>query len=58
MLPGNQVVEVRIPKDMPGIEFTTTPIGVMGILDVGEEVEDGFVISVYRIKADKVVDVD
>jgi hypothetical protein len=54
----NQVIEVRIPKDKPGVEFTTTPIAVSGVLDVGEEVEDGFVISVYRIKADLVVDVE
>lgn len=54
----NQVIEVRIPKELPGIEFTTTPIAVMGVMDVGEEVEDGFVISVYRIQAEKVVDVE
>ena len=49
---------MRIPKDLPGVEFTTTPVMVAGEMEVGEEVEDGFVISVYRVKPGTVVDVE
>lgn len=52
----NQVLEVRIPEDAQGVEFTTMPVVLAGTLDVGEQVEDGFVISVYRMTADSVRD--
>lgn len=50
----NQVLVVRI-EGKKGIDYTSGPIQIAGILDVGEKVEDGFVTSVYRLKADKVL---
>lgn len=50
----NQVLVIRI-EGKKGIDYTSGPIQVAGILDVGEKVEDGFVTSVYRLKADKVL---
>ncbi len=49
----HQVIVVTIPHER-GVEFTTAPILILGELDVGEEVEDGFVTSVYRVEATKV----
>jgi hypothetical protein len=33
------------------------PVAVYGTLEIGEEMEDGYVLSLYRLKSDKVVDV-
>jgi hypothetical protein len=49
----NQVVMVKIEADK-GVEYTSSPVLVLGTLSVGEEIEDGFVTSVYRIKATSV----
>ena len=46
----HQVVVVTIP-DKKGVDMTPAPILVTGVIDVGERVEDGFVTSVYRLKA-------
>lgn len=46
----HQVVVVTIPHKK-GVDMTPAPLLLTGVLDVGERVEDGFVISVYRLKA-------
>jgi len=33
------------------------PVAVYGQLDVGEEIDDGYVLSLYRMNSDKVIDV-
>ncbi|MBI1320908.1 MAG: DUF3299 domain-containing protein [Candidatus Hydrogenedens sp.] len=33
------------------------PVAVFGQLNVGEEIDDGYVLSLYRLKSDKVIDV-
>lgn len=35
-----------------GVDMTPVPILITGVLDVGEKIEDGFVTSLYRLKAD------
>lgn len=47
----HQVVVVTIP-DKKGVDMTPAPLLLTGVLDVGERVEDGFVTSVYRLKAE------
>ncbi|MEE2711356.1 MAG: DUF3299 domain-containing protein [Planctomycetota bacterium] len=53
----HQVLVVNVPDDR-GVEFTTAPVLILGDIDVGEEVEDGFVTSVYRVKTHKVKEVE
>ncbi len=50
----HQIVEVTMPDTDPGVELVIEPILVLGTLEVGEVVEDGWVVSVYRLKADSV----
>lgn len=50
----HQVVEVTLPDTDPGIELVSVPILVLGTLEVGEIVEDGWVISVHRMKAETI----
>ena len=50
----HQVVVVTIPDAEEGLELVTVPILVLGTLDAKEEMEDGWVTSVYRIKAEAV----
>lgn len=52
----HQVFVIKVPAKK-GVEYTSAPIQVAGTLDVGEEVEDGFVISVYRLTADKITEI-
>jgi hypothetical protein len=49
----NQVLMVQMqgPK---GVEYTSQPVLILGTLEVGEKIEDGFVTSVYRLKATSV----
>ena len=47
----HQAVVVTIPAKK-GVDMTPVPILLTGVLDVGEKVEDGFVTSLYRLKAD------
>lgn len=54
----HQVLVITIPADQRGVEYTTAPVLILGELEVGEEVEDGFVTSLYRVKADKVKEVE
>jgi hypothetical protein len=49
----HQVILVRV-GGRRGVDLITAPLFVTGILEVGEEVEDGFVTSVYRLRADRV----
>ena len=37
-----------------GVEYTSQPVLILGTLEVGEKIEDGFVTSVYRLKATSV----
>jgi len=50
----NEWVFVEMPEGRPAEYQMDVPITVSGQLEVGEEIEDGFVISLYRMKGDKV----
>jgi hypothetical protein len=41
---------VVVTKEGSGIEYTTEPLLLLGTLEVGEETEDGFVTSIYRLR--------
>lgn len=41
----------------PAKYYSDMPVAAFGKLEVGEEFEDGYVMSVYRIKCEKVMDV-
>lgn len=41
----------------PAKYYSDLPVAVFGTLEVGEQFEDGYVMSVYRMKSDKVMDV-
>jgi hypothetical protein len=47
----NQVYEVKIAGPR-GVEYSSLPVMLLGTLEVGERIEDGFVTSVYRLKLD------
>lgn len=53
----NEWVGVETKTSGPVKYFTDIPVAVFGTLDVGEELEDGYVISLYRMDADSVTDV-
>jgi hypothetical protein len=46
----NQVLMIRI-EAQKGVEYTSSPVLLLGTLEVGEQIEDGFVTSLYRLKA-------
>jgi len=50
----NEWVFVEMPEGKPAEYQLDVPITVSGQLEVGEEIEDGFVVSLYRMKGDKV----
>lgn len=50
----NQWIVVRAREGQP-VLFSHSPIRVYGQLEVGEEVRDGRVVSLYRMQADRVV---
>ncbi len=50
----HQVIDASIPDDQDGVELVAVPILVLGTLEVGELIEDGWVISVYRMKVDSI----
>ncbi len=50
----NEWVFVEMPEGEPAAYEMDVPITVMGQLEVGEEIEDGFVVSLYRMKGEKV----
>jgi hypothetical protein len=45
----NQVIEINI-AGRRGVEYTSLPVMLTGTLEVGEKMEDGFVVSLYRLK--------
>lgn len=47
----NQRIDVTMVDDRRTI-YTHTPIRVFGTLEVGEEYQDGHLVSIYRMKAD------
>lgn len=53
----HQVIVVTMEEGKPGIDYTTAPVLVLGKMEVGEEVEDGFVTSLYRLTASEVKEV-
>jgi hypothetical protein len=46
----NQVLMIQIPG-AKGVEYTSSPVLILGTLEVGAKVEDGFETSVYRLNA-------
>jgi hypothetical protein len=50
----NEWVYVEMPSGQKAKFFNDVPITVSGALEVGEEIEDGFVISLYRMKGETV----
>ena len=47
---------IVIKSSDPKLKFRSTPIQVLGALEVGEDKDaSGFVLSVYRMTADKVI---
>jgi hypothetical protein len=50
----NEWVYVEMPEGEPAGYHNDVPITVSGLLEVGEEIEDGFVVSLYRMKGEKV----
>ena len=49
----NQWVVVKMSPDQK-TRYTHTPVTVYGTLEVGEEIKDGEVVSLYRMQADSV----
>ncbi len=49
----NQWVLVRV-RDDQRVLFSHSPIRVYGQLEVGEEIRDGRVVSLYRMQAERV----
>jgi hypothetical protein len=49
----NQVLMIHV-EGARGVEYTSSPVLILGTIEVGEQIEDGFVTSVYRIKATSV----
>ena len=47
----NEWVTIYIGKNMQAKYLPNEPIGVQGILEIGENLEDGFVTSLYRMRA-------
>ncbi|MEE9393566.1 MAG: DUF3299 domain-containing protein [Planctomycetota bacterium] len=54
----NQAVVIKLPDDEPGVDLVTLPILATGKLIVEEQREQDFVIGLYRMVADDVVEVD
>jgi len=50
----NEWVFVEMPEGKPATFHNDIPITVGGVLEIGEEIEDGFVISLFRMKGDRV----
>jgi hypothetical protein len=50
----NQWVSVDVPQDLAVEADMLEPATVLGELDVGEEIADGYVMSLYRMKAHKI----
>jgi len=50
----NEWVVVNMTADSPPVEPEYKPVSALGVLEVGEEIKDGWVTSVYRMRAVKV----
>jgi hypothetical protein len=53
----NQVVLIHI-EGARGVEYTSSPVLILGTLEVGAKIEDGFETSVYRLNATSVTAVE
>ncbi len=53
----NQWIGVEAGESGPVEFYSDIPIAVFGTFEVGEDMEDGYVISLYRMKADRVLDI-
>lgn len=53
----NEWVMVEMEEGHTAEYKLDAPVAVYGTLKVGEEIEDGYVLSLYRVRSDKVVDV-
>ena len=54
----NQILVVRLPKSTQEIFYTPDPVVILGTFDVGQEMEDGWVVSVYHIDATEVQEIE
>lgn len=52
----NEWVMVNVQGE-PAKYYSDMPVAAFGTLEVGEEFEDGYVMSVYRLKCEKIMDV-
>jgi hypothetical protein len=53
----NEWVMVEMQEGFETEFRSDAPVAVYGQLDVGEEIDDGYVLSLYRMSSDKVIDV-
>lgn len=53
----NEWVMVEMEEGHTAEYKLDAPVAVYGTLKVGEEIEDGYVLSLYRVHSDKVIDV-
>jgi len=51
----NHWIDVTLPEDERTAYYSLDPVAVYGRLEVGESFEDGFVISLFRMRADHVL---
>lgn len=50
----NEWIDVTMPAGKTADFNVDRPVKAYGTLEVGEKIEDGFVLSIYRMKAEKV----
>jgi hypothetical protein len=53
----NQWVMVQMAEGHTTEYKNNVPVAVFGTLSIGEEIDDGYVLSLYRMNSDKVIDV-
>lgn len=53
----NQWVMVQMAEGHTTEYKNNVPVAVFGTLSIGEEIDDGYVLSLYRMTSDKVIDV-
>ena len=53
----NEWVLVEMEGDSSAEFFSDMPVGVYGTMEMGEEILDGYIMSIYRMTATEVVDV-
>ncbi|MEZ6197294.1 MAG: DUF3299 domain-containing protein [Planctomycetota bacterium] len=54
----NQVITVHIPPEQPGLDLVTVPILVTGTMKVEEQLDDGYVVGIYDVTLDDVVEIE